>query len=468
MAERKITKQLLVLNVVGLSQIRLGEYTPNLLALAEKGCSCHIQPQLPAVTSSVQATYLTGTPPGNHGIVANGWYMKELAEVRFWHQSNHLLQGDQIWTDLRLLDPLATSANIFWWYNMYCPADISVTVRPIYTADGRKIPDTYTRPSELRDILKKNFGQFPLFNFWGPFSNIQSSKWIAENARFVLEKYRPNLTMVYLPHLDYGMQKFGPNHESIPFELKQIDSLCGDLIKAAQKHDVQVVVLSEYGIDEVDDPIHLNRIFRLKGWLAIREELGLELLDPGASKVFAVADHQVAHVYIQDPVLIDEVRRLIEKISGVDIILDEQGKRKYGLDHPRSGELVVFAKPRSWFSYYYWLDDAYAPDFARTIEIHKKPGYDPVELFLDPGITWQKGALIWRLVKKKLGFRTLMDVIPLDSSLVKGSHGALPATDDHGAIFISSIANTLSEATKSSGLPATQVKQTLLNLLQAD
>ncbi len=230
---------------------------------------------------------------------------------------------------------------------------------------------------------------------------------------------------------------------------------------------MQVVVLSEYGIHEVDDPIHLNRVFRNKGWLEIRDELGLELLDAGASQVFAVADHQVAHIYIQDPTLLNEVRLLLEQVEGVDLILDEHGKRKYGIEHPRSGELVVIAKPRSWFTYYYWLDDTKAPDFARTIEIHKKPGYDPVELFIDPDLHWEKGAILWRLLKKKLGFRTLMDVIPIDADLVKGSHGALPVSTDQGALFICSEPDILTIEQRTEGLAATEVKQTLLRLLDS-
>jgi len=391
--------------------------------------------------------------------------MHELAEIRFWHQSNHLLQGDQIWSDLKQLDPQATSANMFWWYNMYCPADIAVTVRPMYPADGRKIPDIYTRPADLRPLLNQQFGQFPLFNFWGPLSNIQSSTWIAKSTKLILQNHKPNLTMAYLPHLDYALQKAGPNHSSIPSELQQIDAVCGDLIRVARELHMQVVVLSEYGIHEVDTPVHLNRAFRQKGWVSVREEMGLELLDAGASKVFAVADHQVAHIYIQDPELINEVHRFLETINGVDLILNEQGKKTHGLDNPRSGELVVIAKPRSWFTYYYWLEESKAPDFARTVDIHKKPGFDPVELFVDPKMKWQKSAILWRLLKKKLGFRTLMDVIPLDAYLVKGSHGALPLSTDHGALFICSQPDTLTAEQRNRGLIATEIKQTLLNLL---
>ena len=203
-----------------------------------------------------------------------------------------------------------------------------------------------------------------------------------------------------------------------------------------------MVLLSEYGISEVDTPVHLNRLFRERGWLAIKEELGFELLDCGASRVFAVADHQVAHIYINDASLENEVRTLLEKQPGVDEVWGAVEKSLNGIDHPRAGDLIAVAKERAWFTYYYWLDDARAPDFARTVDIHRKPGYDPVELFLDPAIPLVKAKVAWRLLQKKLGFRMLMDVIPLDASLVKGSHGRRPANPLEWPVLISGHAQT--------------------------
>jgi predicted AlkP superfamily pyrophosphatase or phosphodiesterase len=181
----------------------------------------------------------------------------------------------------------------------------------------------------------------------------------------------------------------------------------------------------------VSRPIHLNRLFRQQGWLAIKDELGLELLDCGASKVFAVADHQVAHIYLNDNSLEKQVRRLLERQEGIDQVLGQSEKVASGLDHPRAGDLVALAADNAWFTYYYWLEDRLAPDFARTVDIHRKPGYDPAELFLDPKLSLPKLKIAWRLLQKKLGFRMLMDVIPLDASLVKGSHGrkSVGATD---------------------------------------
>lgn len=457
--------KLLVLNVVGLSPGHLGKHTPNLSALAESGCASHIRSMLPAVTCSVQASYFTGTRPSEHGIVGNGWYFKDLAEIKFWHQSNKLIQSPQIWTELKKRQPDYNTANIFCWYNMYNPADTSVTVRPMYPADGRKLPDIYTTPIELRPELNQKLGSFPLFNFWGPNSNILSSQWIADCALYTLEQKQPNLEMVYLPHLDYALQKKGPAHASIASELESIDAVCGKLIDYAQGNDYSLVVLSEYGIKEVDQVCYLNRLFRQQGWLAIREELGLELLDPGASKVFAVADHQIAHIYIQDENLRPKVLKLLEQQAEIEQILAGEQKVFYGLDHPRSGDLVVTAKANAWFCYYYWLEDKRAPDFARTVDIHRKPGYDPVELFLDPKIKYPMAKVAGKLIRKKLGFRTLMDLIPLEPDLVKGSHGALCDTPTEGAIYISSESGSLSTEEKNEGIRPTHIMEKLLDFL---
>lgn len=461
-----MSNKLLVLNVVGLSPKHIGANTPNLSRLAGQGSQSFIQPMLPAVTCSVQTTYFTGQTPAQHGIVGNGWYFRDLCEIKFWHQSNRLIQAEQIWTALKQRDSSTTSANIFCWYNMYCPADTAITVRPMYPADGRKIPDIYTFPKELRARLNDQLGQFPLFNFWGPKSSIVSSQWIANAALSTLESSSPDLAIVYLPHLDYAMQKAGPDHESIAEELRSIDAVCGDLINYAKANGYTLVVLSEYGIEKVDRVCHINRLFRQQGWLTVREELGLELLDAGASRVFAVADHQVAHVYVQDKSLLAAVARLLEQQPEIDHVLDQQGKVDKGLAHARSGELVAIARPDAWFSYYYWLEDDKAPDFARTVDIHRKPGYDPVELFVDPAIRFPLAAVAWRLLKKKLGFRTLMDVIPLDAGLVKGSHGALSTGPDSGAIYICSEAGSLSSQQKSEGLAPTEIKNTLLDLVR--
>lgn len=309
---------------------------------------------------------------------------------------------------------------------MYSTVDFSVTPRPNYLADGRKIPDVYSHPSLLRDRLQRELGTFPLFHFWGPKTSIASSQWIADAALLTDKWYNPTLSLVYLPHLDYNIQRHGLNFEVLKTDLAEIDSVVKQVVDHFQKQNASIVLLSEYGITNVNHPIHLNRILRQHGYLALRVERGLELLDAGASKAFAVADHQIAHVYINDVAVKDEVAALLKEVPGVDKVLFGKDLKASGLDHERAGDLVVVADSDSWFTYYFWEEDTKAPDFARMVDIHKKPGYDPVEMFTDPSDPFVVPKIIWKLVKKKMGFRTVMDVIPLKAELVKGSHGRIP------------------------------------------
>jgi predicted AlkP superfamily pyrophosphatase or phosphodiesterase len=430
----------LVVDVVGLSQDLLGPDTPHLTELGSRGALRPLATVTPAVTCSAQATFLTGRLPREHGIVGNGWFFRELSEVWFWRQSNRLIESKQVWELGRERDPAFTSANLFWWYNMYSAANWSLTPRPMYPADGRKLPDVYSKPGELRTELQRELGQFPLFKFWGPAADISSSRWIASAALRVMAQHSPTLTLVYLPHLDYDLQRLGPDlaHPRLRQALRDVDALCGELIQFAESSGRRVIVLSEYGITKVSGAVHINRELRRAGWLEVREELGRELLDAGASQAFAVADHQLAHVYVQRPELVAEVAARLSALEGVERVLDRQGQAALGLDHARAGELVAISRPDRWFSYYYWLDPARAPDFASTVDIHKKPGYDPVELFINPKLTSPKAAIGWRLAKKMMGFRTLMDVIsPDDDSLVRGSHGRVTDDERAGPVFIS-------------------------------
>ncbi|PXY41214.1 alkaline phosphatase family protein [Flavobacterium cheongpyeongense] len=430
-------QQTVVINVVGLTTTLL--QNPDLFLnqwLKKNGHLSIIEPVLPALTCSAQTTYLTGKWPSEHGIVGNGWYDRSDAEVKMWKQSNKLVQSPKIWDLARKIDPSFTCANLFWWYNMYSDADFTVTPRPQYWADGQKKPDSYSKPAHLRDRLQDQLGVFPLFDFWGPKTTIRSSEWIAKASKLVYEWYNPTLTLIYLPHLDYCCQKFEPGSSEISNDLKDIDKLCKDLIEFFEGNGVEVIVLSEYGITKVTNPIHINRFLRTQGYLQIREERGLELLDAGESRAFALADHQIAHIYIKDKNDIPELKKILKKIQGVAKVLDDAGKAEYHLNHERSGDLILVAEQDSWFTYYYWMDDKKAPDFARTVEIHKKTGYDPVELFLDPKKKFILPRIILKLIKKKLGFRTLMNVIPLDASLVKGSHGCIPDKKEDKPILI--------------------------------
>lgn len=422
-------KKTVVLDIVALSPRVIGEHTPFLKKWIASKKQAVVEPVLPAVTCSAQSVYLTGKWPTENGIIGNGWYFQDECEIKFWRQSNKLVQAEKVWEVLRKENPGFTVANLFWWYNMYSSADYAVTPRPLYPADGRKLPDCHSQPMELRDKLQAELGQFPLFTFWGPNTTIESSKWIAEAAKKVEEWYNPTLNLIYIPHLDYNLQKYGIDFSKISKDLKEVDDLAKDLITFFESRGAEVLLLSEYGITSVSKPVHLNRIFREKGWIQVKNELGRETLDAGTSAVFAVADHQVAHVHVNDHSKLSEVKALLEKTPGVEKVLDAQGKKDYHIDHARSGDLVVIADADSWFTYYFWLNDTIAPDYARCVDIHRKPGYDPVELVLDPAIKIPILKIGSKVLKKKLGFRYLMDVIPLDATLVKGAHGRIPESD---------------------------------------
>ncbi len=429
-------KKTVVIDVVGLSYSLIGEHMPFLKNWMATKDRATIDPMLPAVTTAVQSTYVTGKWPNEHGIVGNGWYDHDDAEIKFWKQSNHLVQGEKIWERARKIDPHFTVSKMFWWYNMYSSADFSVTPRPQYLADGRKMPDCYSQPADLRDRLQAELGTFPLFQFWGPGANIVSTRWIADASMLVDKWHNPTLTLIYLPHLDYCLQKFGLDFAKISTDLQQVDNVCRDLIQYYEKQGAEVLVLSEYGITNVSKPVHLNRVLREANLIAVRVERGLELLDPGVSRAFAVADHQVAHVYLNDKTVMAQVRTLLEKTPGVELVLDREQQKAHHIDHKRAGDLVVMASADSWFTYYYWNDDRVAPDFARLVDIHRKPGYDPLEMFMDPKNPLIKLRAGYKLLRKKLGFRYLMDVIPLDATLIKGSHGRVGTAPQHHPVLI--------------------------------
>lgn len=430
-------KKTVVIDVVGLSASVIGEHTPFLKAYSEKKHLRTIKPMLPAVTTSVQSTYLTGKWPSEHGIVGNGWYDRVDNEQKFWKQSNKLVQAENIWDRAKREDPTFTVSQMFWWYNMYSTADYTCTPRPNYLADGRKIPDCYAKPASLRDELQDTLGQFPLFKFWGAGANIESTQWIADASKITDDKYDPTLTLIYLPHLDYCQQKFGPDVNKIAKELKEIDTVIKDLVEFYERKNANIILLSEYGIAPTNHPIHLNRTFRREGLLEIRMERGLELMDMGESKAFVIADHQIAHVYINDDSVREKVKGILESTPGVSLILDKEGQAAHHIDHERSGDFVIMSDQDHWFTYYFWLDDALAPDYARCVDIHKKPGYDPVEVFMT-----SKLRAAYKLLRKKLGFRYVLDIVPLDATLIKGSHGSTETEEKYHPILITSEAQS--------------------------
>jgi predicted AlkP superfamily pyrophosphatase or phosphodiesterase len=411
-------KRTLVINCAALSPAYLADpaVTPHLCRLAAKGRAMRLMPSFPAVTCSVQASIVTGRPPSGHGIVANGLFLRDLAEVRFWEQPASLVQSPPQWTRQTQRPRVAM---LFWQNALGADVDCMLTPKPLHGESGLVI-DCYGRPAGLYAELRDRLGEFPLHHYWGPMAGIASSRWIADATQHVWHSQRPDLCLTYLPHLDYNTQRLGPAPEALAEDLRQLDALVGDLADMARDDGARVAVVSEYGLSPVSRPVALNRVLREAGLVAVREVAGREYLDLVASAAFAMVDHQAAHVYVRPgawgctAVATETVRDILLGVDGVAEVLDAAAQAARGIAHPRSGDLVCVAEPDAWFSYYWWFDDAAAPDFARTVDIHAKPGYDPVELFVD------------RTTRR----------IPLDASLVRGSHGRTGADDPTGVLVV--------------------------------
>ncbi|MET7477022.1 nucleotide pyrophosphatase/phosphodiesterase family protein [Streptomyces sp. NPDC005648] len=451
-------KRLVVLDIVGLTP-HLLRHMPSVAALGERGSRARLDTVLPAVTCTVQSTLLTGELPSVHGVVGNGWYFRDLGEVMLWRQHNALVGGEKIWETARGTEPGYTVANICWWYAMGADVDWTVTPRPIYYSDGAKEPDCYTWPPTLHDELTDRLGPFPLFTYWGPNAGLPSTQWILGAARQIFDEKHPDLTLVYVPHLDYEPQRSGPDSPETIRAARQLDAALGPLIDHFQRAGATVVALSEYGITPASRPVDINRALRRAGLLEVHTQDGMEYLDPWTSRAFAVADHQIAHVYVKDPADTAAVAKLLGELDGVGELLDADGKAAHGLDHERSGDLVALADPDAWFTYYYWLDDARAPDFARQVEIHRKPGYDPAELLYDDTVPAVKLRAVGSVLRKKAGFRYRIRTVPLDPSGVSGSHGRLPTDPQHAPVLLCSEPELKQEA-----YAATEVKSLLLRL----
>jgi predicted AlkP superfamily pyrophosphatase or phosphodiesterase len=454
---------LVLVNAVGLTS-RLLQYAPRLQALAHTGWLRPLREVVPAVTCTAQAAVLTGQPVRRHGIVGNGWLWRDTGEVRFWQQSNRLIQAEPLYVTARRRAAQRGSpfrcAKLFWWFNQGAAVDVSVTPKPHYGADGNKQFGIHGSPAGLTDRLERQLGRFPFHTFWGPGAGLPCTQWIARCAAEVLRDQPPDLTVVYLPHLDYDPQRFGPQGCDLPQLVGELDAACQVLLDAARSAGAAVWVVSEYGHVQVNRPVALNQALRQAGLLAVRPGPFGEMLDTFESTALAVCDHQLAHVYVNDPRQLPRVREVLAALPGVARVLAGEELAEYDLNHPRSGELVALAEPDAWFAYPYWLDDRRAPDFARTVDIHRKPGYDPCELFFDPSLWWPRGRVLFRLAQKMLGFRTLFDVIPLELRLVRGSHGLRAAEDLDRPLLIGS-----GPAPPEGTLPMTAVHDLLLGAL---
>ncbi len=399
---------------------------PRLRALTQNGDRAELAATFPAVTCPVQANMTTGLPPSEHGVVANGFFWRDRgpteARVEMWTSPNACIQRPQLWDILHEKSPGVTSAVWFPLHAKECGADYVCTPAPIHNPDGSESLWCYTLPASLYGELVEELGHFPLQHFWGPIANIKSTAWIVSSAIRAAEQFRPNLFYVYLPHLDYAAQKHGPDSPEAAKAVADLDAEIGRLIDgfAAAYGDATPLwlVASEYAITPVDHVLYPNRVLREVGLLTVRSSDAGEVIDFAASAAWALVDHQFSHVFVRDgdTTTLRRVAELMRFQTGVAEVFEPRHAAQYDLVHPNSGELVVVSEPTSWQAYYWWNDDAAAPTFARTVDIHRKPGYDPVELFFDP-VT--KG-------------------IPLNASLVKGSHGAPPIDPSQRGVLLSS------------------------------
>ncbi len=421
---------LILLSVPGLRASDIEpQSTPTLYSWASGGVMAELAPTFPCVTSCVQASMMTGTPPNAHGVVANGFYDRDRRETAFWVGHNDVIAGEQIWDSIRRARPGFTSAVWHAQNIKGASADFIITPAPIHGPDGTTKLWCYSKPDGLYQQLLDAMGHFPLQHYWGPLSNIESTKWILNAAAWLMGKHAPNFHWIYIPHLDYASQKFGPNSAQTRESVKELDTALGGFAQrigaTAMGKRGAFLVVGEYAMTDVSGVVYPNRVLREAGLLAVREEGGGEYLDLENSTAFAMVDHQFAHAYVHTNQSRERKRRvsgvvnLFRNAVGIAGVYAGDDRDRIALDHPRSGDVVLVCDDAQWLAYYWWFDDALAPPFARTVDIHRKPGYDPVELFFDPAT---KG-------------------IPLNAALVKGSHGAPATQAKHRTALICSIAS---------------------------
>jgi predicted AlkP superfamily pyrophosphatase or phosphodiesterase len=318
---------------------------------------------------------------------------------------------------------------LFWQQSLYGAADIVLTPKPIHGPGDQLIQDCYSRPGDLYARLSagqsalepgKPRGPFNLMHYWGPMAGIGSSRWIADASISVWRDERPGLMLTYLPHLDYSGHRAGPDSDAHRAAARELEPLLAALIAAADADGARIIVLSEYSFVPVRRAVALNRALRQAGYLTVREVAGAEYFYPGDSRAFAMVDNQIAHIYLPNTDNLEadarKVKRLLADLDGVGEVLDRPALAARGLDHVRSGDLVALAEPDSHFTYYWWLDDAKAPPFARTVDIHAKPGFDPAELLID-------------MAKR---------CIPLSADGIRGSHGLVGEGGAGWGVFIDS------------------------------
>lgn len=415
-----MTRHLIYLSVPGLRPTDVVDraLAPTLHGWAAEGALAQLTPSFPCLTSPVQASTWTGVGPGQHGVIANGFYQRDRNAVELWVGRNDVIQGEQIWDVIASTGELTSAV----WHAQNikdAAADYIITPEPIHQPDGTTKLWCYSKPEGLYERVIDSVGHFPLQHYWGPLANIESTRWIIAAAEWLIERYDPSFHYIYIPHLDYAAQRFGPDSPQAKQSLCELDDLLagfGDFVSNSRAGaDAVFLVVSEYAMTDVSGVIYPNVVLREAGLLETRQSAEGEVIDFAKSRAFAVVDHQCAHLYIQDE-YVDKVSSIFRGMEGIDGVYAGDERAAVGLTHTRSGEVILAARDDHWFAYYWWLDDNDAPAFARTVDIHRKPGYDPVELFIDPQTK----------------------TIPLDAELVKGSHGApARASVQRGAVICS-------------------------------
>jgi len=403
---------------------------PVLAGLAAAGRAVPLAPGFPAVTCPVQAALTTGTGPAAHGVVANGLFDRGSEHLEMWISPDSVHRAPRLWDRLKAARPQARTAAWFLLQSKHATADLVCLPAPRHNADGTETMWCHTNPESLYAGLRETLGEFPLHKFWGPAAGIESSRWIARSFVEASRPAPPDLAFVYLPHLDYAAQRTGPDSPQAHAACGELDAEIGTLLDdfgaLVGRDDLVVLVAGEYRIRPVSHAVHPNRILREAGLLAVRETSDGEILDLTGSRAWTLADHQIGHVFLRDPADAVSVADLFRGRAGVGRVLRGEELVTAGLVAPgqprsmnRCGDLVIESTLDSWQTYFSWLDEARAPTFARTIDIHRKPGYDPLELHLD---------------------RTRLPqiAIPLDPALVKGSHGAVDPANPHETILIAS------------------------------
>jgi predicted AlkP superfamily pyrophosphatase or phosphodiesterase len=407
-------------NIVGLSPVLLNKLIdmPGFSGLMKSGQKADLEPVFPCLTLPGQASFSTGTYPSEHGIIANGFFYRDRFEVGFWDQYRSLVQAETVWEGMKKENSDLKTALLFCQNTLYGNADFIITPKPMHTDEGL-IQWCYSKPAGLYESVCQEIGRpFNLMDYWGPFASSNASQWIMEATIRVVDTYQPHFMITYIPHLDYSCQKYGPDDPKVDEDLKAIDRLMAEFTVMLEKKGIRenstLCIFSEYSLTPVNSAVLLNMALRSAGFLAVRDIENREYLDFELSRAFAMVDHQVAHIYIRDKNDIEPVKRLVEKLDGMDRVLDKEGKKEFRIDHERSGELVAISKPDKWFAYYWWDIPEKAPDFASHIDIHRKPGYDPLELFMD--------------------LQTFK--VPQTTDLIKGSHGAPPQNREGMAAFM--------------------------------